>query len=131
MSKITDSAEGMDCRLRLPGVCNGNPDTTVWAHSNRIAHGKGRSLKAHDPFGCYACYDCHAVYDRQRNRPAGMTLIFVELEFDRAMAESQAILIDRGMWDGVTIPERATKRPARSRKIAVVGLSALQRMASR
>ena len=115
--------------MKLPGVCSGDPDTTVWAHSNRLEHGKGRSLKAHDHCGAYACYSCHAVYDRQQSRPAHLTLAMVERCFDRGMALSQAILIRLKLWDGETIPDRKQKRPAKSRKIAVVGLSALQRMA--
>lgn len=34
-------AQGEPCLLRIPGVCNGDSDTTVAAHSNQSAHGKG------------------------------------------------------------------------------------------
>lgn len=130
MSAITDSAQGMDCQIRLPGICRGGTETTVWAHSNRYADGKGRSIKAHDHNGAYACYWCHAVYDRQQARPAGLTLEAVERCFTRAMALSQAMLVQMKLWDGVSIPERKSKKH-KSSKIPVVGLSSLQRMAAR
>jgi len=129
LSAITDSARGQDCQLRLPGVCNGNPETTVWAHSNSAEHGKGGALKAFDQNGCYACYACHMVYDRQYPRPAGLSLLDVLHLFLHAMQRSQKILVRRGLWDGVSDVPRSKKRPAKSRKIPVTGRSALQRMA--
>ena len=35
--KIRNSARGQDCALRIPGVCNFNPETTVLAHVGVIA----------------------------------------------------------------------------------------------
>lgn len=128
MSRITDSARGKECLLHLPGVCRGGTETTVWAHSNRYLDGKGRGIKAHDHNGAYACYWCHAVYDRQMQRPAGLPLETVESEFTRAMGESQQLLIEQGLWDGETIPERK-KKQRKSRKIPVTSLTPLQRMA--
>jgi len=45
------------------GICNYDPETSVWAHSNEYKHGKGKGLKAHDCFGAIACYACHTEYD--------------------------------------------------------------------
>jgi hypothetical protein len=67
MSKIRKSARGEDCTINLPGVCNYNPETVVWCHSNRYEHGKGMGLKAKDEHGAYGCSECHATYDRQKN----------------------------------------------------------------
>ncbi|HCE21893.1 MAG TPA: DUF1364 domain-containing protein, partial [Hyphomonas sp.] len=58
---ITQSARGKPCALRLPGICNGNPETTVWAHVNGF--GKGMGVKTHDLLGFPACSACHAAYD--------------------------------------------------------------------
>lgn len=127
MSAITDSAHLQDCLIQLPGVCCGDPETTVWCHSNRYKDGKGRSLKAHDHCGAYGCWKCHAVYDRQMPRPVGLTLEMVERAFTRAMAKSQKILIRRGLWDGKSLPQKIAKK-IKSKKIQVVGQSALQRM---
>lgn len=37
-------ARGQECKVQIPGICNGNPETVVSAHSNW--HDKGMSLKA-------------------------------------------------------------------------------------
>jgi len=57
--KITDSARGEDCQVRIPGICNFNPETTIAAHMN----GAGMGTKHHDMFIAYACSDCHSVID--------------------------------------------------------------------
>ncbi len=50
--------------MRIPDVCNGNPETVVAAHSNQYVHGKGGALKAHDCFVAWACSDCHRELDQ-------------------------------------------------------------------
>lgn len=79
-------AQGKDCLLRVPFVCNGNPETTVLAHSNW--HDKGGARKASDFYGVWACYSCHSWLD-QGKAPGeakyvafsrGMTRMQVELE---------------------------------------------------
>jgi len=57
-------AHGKPCMLRIPGVCCGNPETTVLAHSNQGVHGKGKSLKSGDEFGVWGCYTCHTWLDQ-------------------------------------------------------------------
>lgn len=59
MSKYTKSAKGQDCQVRIPGVCNFNPETTVFAHLN----GGGMGMKALDIHGAYACSACHFWLD--------------------------------------------------------------------
>lgn len=100
MSKITDSARGETCALRLPNVCNYNPETTVWAHGNEVDGGKakGKKLLRYDHIGAYACYACHMVLDGQAKRPDGLTLDFVRRAFVLAMAESRKKLEDKGLW---------------------------------
>ena len=97
MSKITQSARNEECTLRLPGICNYDPATTVWCHSNRGKDGKGMGLKSRDDNGAYGCSACHSVYDRQRPRPKNMTLDFVESRFTEAMRISRQILVDKGL----------------------------------
>jgi hypothetical protein len=97
MTKIRQSARGEDCTINLPGVCNYNPETSVWAHSNRYEHGKGMGLKAKDEHGAYACYDCHMVYDRQKKRPEHLSLDNVEEAFTMAMLKSRQILKNKGL----------------------------------
>lgn len=94
--KITKSARDKDCTLRLPGACNHNPETTVWAHSNHIEDGKGGSTKADDIFGCYACSSCHDELDG-RTHVTGLTKEEIDWYFHRAMKESWRILILTGV----------------------------------
>jgi hypothetical protein len=67
--KLRESAQGKDCQLRIPGVCNGNPETVVWCHLNGQEYGKGMGHKAHDLFGFYGCSACHDVYDGRARIP--------------------------------------------------------------
>jgi hypothetical protein len=85
------------CQVRLPGICNHNPETTVWAHGNGSAAGKGLGMKAPDLIGAYACSACHDVYDRRASAPAGMTRQDVELAFAEGAWRSLRILADKGL----------------------------------
>jgi hypothetical protein len=59
MTAIRKSAKGKDCTFRIVGVCNWNPETTVWCHSNESVDGKGAGLKARDEEGAYgSCVPC-------------------------------------------------------------------------
>ena len=64
MSKIRKSARGQECQVRLPGICNGNPETTVLAHY-RMAGMCGMGIKPPDFMGAYACSACHDEIDRR------------------------------------------------------------------
>ena len=59
-------AHGKDCLLRLPGICNGNSETTVLCHIKRGWYG---SLKPPDVIAVWGCSDCHDVVDRRRGNP--------------------------------------------------------------
>lgn len=94
MTPIRASARGEACTLRLP-VCNFNPETTVWCHSNRMADGKGMGIKARDEEGCYGCSACHAFLDG--GYAGKMPRSLVDTYFDLARTESQAILKNKGL----------------------------------
>lgn len=96
MTPIRKSARGEECTLRFPGICNRNPETTAWCHSNRLADGKGIGLKAPDEQGCYGCSDCHAWLDGGY-ASAGEDRATVDARFDAARAESQMILRSKGL----------------------------------
>ena len=57
-------ARDKSCQLQIFGVCNGNPRTTVAAHSNFGIHGKAKSRKADDCYVVNACSACHAWLDQ-------------------------------------------------------------------
>lgn len=61
MAKVNyrKEARGRECMVRIPGVCNFNPETTVLAHLN----GGGMGRKRHDLHGAWCCSDCHDAID--------------------------------------------------------------------
>lgn len=65
MTAITKSARGESCTIRVPGYCNGNPETTVFCHINGVRFGHGMGLKV-DDIGAYGCSDCHDVVDGRK-----------------------------------------------------------------
>ncbi len=60
--KLRKSAYMKPCTMHSP-MCNGNPETTCWCHSDHEEHGKGVGIKSHDIFGFYGCSGCHIWYD--------------------------------------------------------------------
>lgn len=95
MSKITDSAKGQECQVRIPGVCSGDSSTVVWAHAIGTASGKGIGMKSHDVLGAYACRKCHDAYDRRIITNHDRQ--FIEYCFMEGHMRSLRILIDRGL----------------------------------
>lgn len=99
MSTITESARGEECTIRLVGICNRNPETTVWCHANGSAAGKGIGMKSHDLLGAYGCSSCHDAYDRRNLQVArhGYSREGVELAFWQGHARSVLKLIEKGI----------------------------------
>lgn len=95
MSKITESARGQECQIRLPGVCSGNNETVVWCHANGLASGRGSGLKSHDLTGAYGCNKCHDVYDRRVK--TDLPFEFVQVCFMEGHMRSLQILIEKGL----------------------------------
>ena len=93
MSKITQSAEGEHCTIRLPMICNHNPDTVVFCHINSIRHGHGVGIKTH--FGAYGCSSCHDAIDgRVKTQYQSVELKNALYE---AVLETLSKLIDKGL----------------------------------
>ena len=67
MTEARKSAKGQPCMVRIPGVCNGNPETTVLAHY-RLAGYCGAGMKPDDSMGAWACSACHDECDRRTRR---------------------------------------------------------------
>jgi hypothetical protein len=57
---LRKAARGKPCQIRIPYICNGDPDTTVLAHY-RLSAGIG--LKPADSQGAWACSACHDAVD--------------------------------------------------------------------
>lgn len=84
--KIRQSAKDESCTLRLVGICNGNRETTVFAHINSARKGIGN--KSLDLHGVYACNACHSALD------AGKVDALDQL---RALIETQIRLVQKGL----------------------------------
>ena len=89
MSKITKSARGQECQIRLEGICNFNPETTVFAH----LPGGGVGGKVNDIFGSYSCSDCHDAVDGR----AGQYGLRCKEEFYEGVFRTQKMLLDKGL----------------------------------
>lgn len=94
---ITKSARGEACTLNVAGVCNGNPETTVFAHFRWLGD-CGTGIKPSDVQGAYACSECNRWTDSptpKERRP--------DYESDRnfyaarAQARTIARLVEKGI----------------------------------
>jgi Protein of unknown function (DUF1364) len=90
MSAIRKSARGQDCTVRIPGVCNFDPATTVLAHING-----GGGMKSGDNEGAYCCHDCHSVVDGRAKSIHDPNLI--KLWHFEGVMRTQKILIANGL----------------------------------
>lgn len=106
MTAVRRAARGEPCTLCIPGVCNYDTETSVWCHSNRLEHGKGMGIKAHDIYGCIGCSACHAFLDHGY-ATAGVHREVVETIFDTAMRISHAILRMKGIDVDALLQEAA------------------------
>ena len=91
MSKIRKSAKGEECQVRLAGICNFNPETTVLAHLG----GGGMGTKMPDLFGAYCCSSCHDVIDGRVKTE--MPRSEVMADFVGGIFKTQKILLDKGL----------------------------------
>lgn len=87
--KYRDAARGQDCTLRLPGVCNFQPETVVLAHVPCGMRGTG--MKGPDMIAVDACSACHDALDsRSRVEVDAWDVV-------RALAETQMRRIEMGL----------------------------------
>lgn len=85
-------AKDKPCMIRVPGICNRTPETTVLAHLRMIGL-SGAGLKAADWFAAWACSDCHDYVDNRRYRalPEERRLALLE-----GVIRTQHELVERG-----------------------------------
>lgn len=83
-------AKGQPCMIRVPHVCNGNPETTVLCHL-RMAGISGMGLKANDFLGAWGCSACHHYVDT--HGIDGRTALL------EGMARTQSYLLSFGIVD--------------------------------
>jgi hypothetical protein len=116
--KYLRGAEGSPCTFMAPGICNHDPRTTVFAHLNGAAFGKGAMFKAHDIAGLDACSDCHAYIDVGHGTKPQMS----DAEFWWHLLRGQVLtLVNRARRQIIIVPldpERLPKdRPATAPKV--------------
>jgi hypothetical protein len=90
---LRKQAQGRPCMVRLPEICNGNPETTVLAHV-RIIGVSGMGLKSPDILGAWACSSCHDAIDRRAHMDLDRE--FVRLAHLEGMARTLAQLEREG-----------------------------------
>lgn len=95
MSKITQSARGEDCTVRIPGVCNFNPETTVFAHINGIRFGHGTGIKT--KLGAYCCSSCHDMLDGRTQRLICFSMDELKLMHYEGVMETLIKLEEKGL----------------------------------
>ncbi len=98
MSKITKSARNEECQVRINGVCNHNPETTIFAHIN----GGGMGMKNNDLEGAYCCSNCHDVLDGRapiagRGGAFKHTEALLGLYHHEGAMRTRKILIEKGL----------------------------------
>lgn len=88
-TKLRESARMQDCSLRIPGICNFNPETTVLCH---LPCGqKGVGMKSPDQMAVFGCSDCHTFIDGPRFSELSATHILT------ALAETQMYWVQKGL----------------------------------
>lgn len=64
-TKARKAAKGMECQIRVPGVCERTNETVVLCHY-RLAGTSGMGEKPHDSQAAYGCHACHDAVDGRR-----------------------------------------------------------------
>lgn len=87
-------ARGRECQVRLTGICNGNPETTVLAHF-RMAGLSGLGIKASDVIASWCCSSCHDAIDRRAH--TDLDRDYVRLAHLEGIVRTQSQLIREGV----------------------------------
>lgn len=90
--RIRAAANGRECLVRLPGICNFDSSTTVLAHI-RMNTGAGR--KESDLLGAFCCSSCHDEIDRRTRRIASLDA--VKVAHYEGVFRTQQVLLDEGV----------------------------------
>jgi hypothetical protein len=96
---LTESAKGQECTLRLPGICNHDPSTTVFAHypGSKMTGPKGTGSKGHDTHGGYACSRCHDYIDRRWKTSAELHPTIMLDAMLRSLDETHYRMVEAGL----------------------------------
>jgi len=97
VSKITESARGEACTLRLDN-CNGGLDneTVVFAHKTGAGMGQKSLDEDGKDVGFYSCHYCHQTYDGQIPHPY-YKKAFLDEMVEYAISETRKKLKEKGL----------------------------------
>lgn len=87
--KLTKLARGQNCQIRLVGICNHNPETTVLCHF-RLSGLSGLGTKPFSLIGAWGCSACHAAVDAHKDAET-------QLSFAHGVFRTIAALIEDGV----------------------------------
>lgn len=90
---LTKLARGRECQIRLPGICTGDPATTVPCHFRM--HGlSGGGYISDAIFVAHGCDACHRWVDTHKDDAT-------QLDFAKAVFRTQQYLLDEGkiVWN--------------------------------
>jgi len=90
---LRESARDRGCTLRLPGHCNGNPETSVLCHLP--FGGTGMGTKVSDDHAVVACSGCHDALDARALKKVSQQEVLESVI--RAMAETRAMWRAEGL----------------------------------
>ena len=94
MTFLRKAAKDKPCMVRLPDVCNGDPNTTVLAHI-RMAGISGMGMKSPDLIASWACSSCHDAIDRRSH--TDLDRDYVRLAHFEGMARTLNELAKKGL----------------------------------
>ena len=91
MTNLRNLARDQECQVRIYGVCNHNPETTVLAHL-RLGGVAGMGQKPPDFPGCFvfACSNCHDVIDGRQK--SDLTRVQIESHILHAVVKTAKIV---------------------------------------
>ena len=89
MTDLRKLARGRDCMVRIAGVCNFDPSTTILAHY-RLAGISGMGMKSPDMLGAWACSACHLYVDSHKDDATARAFL-------EGVLRTQARLIKEGI----------------------------------
>lgn len=94
MTDLRKLARGRECTVRLVGICNRNPETTVLAHF-RLVGVSGMGMKSPDLLAAFACSACHDAIDRRAH--TDLDRDYVRLAHLEGVVRTQAELLKLGV----------------------------------
>ena len=100
-NKYTKAAKGQECQIRIPHVCNNDPETVVLAHLDDLQFQAGhKSLDIHGAFSCYACHNAVAGLSGSTHSHTTEELKLMHLQ---AVIRTQMIFVQMGLINALEV----------------------------